>query len=126
MAQGKADSIQQAVRELKRISGEVIYPDMNTTWRTYPQNNGHLAAEKGDAGCFRCHGALVEVGTGRTLPGAKMGQTGCVDCHQLGEPLEQPVEGAGHSVEPEMGCNFCHFLIQPQEIRIGVGDTPLP
>jgi hypothetical protein len=55
-----------------------------------------------------------------------MGQTGCVACHELGEPLEQPVEGAGHSVEPEMGCNFCHFLIQPQEIRIGEGDSSLP
>jgi nitrate/TMAO reductase-like tetraheme cytochrome c subunit len=126
VAQEKAESIRQAIQELKRISGEVIYPDMNTTWRTYPQNNGHVAAEKGDAGCFRCHGALVEVSTGTTLPGAKMGQTGCVDCHKLGEPLEQPVEGAGHSVEPEMGCNFCHFLIQPDEIRIGEGDAPVP
>jgi hypothetical protein len=126
VARQKAESIPQAIRELKRISDEVIYPGMNTTWRTYPQNNGHPGAEKSDSGCFRCHGVLVRTDTGEALPGAKLSQAYCVACHSVGARLEQPVEGAGHAVDPEMGCNFCHFLIQPQEIRIGVGDTPLP
>lgn len=122
----KADSIQKAMQELKTISGEVIFPAMNTTWRTYPQNNGHPGAEKGDLGCFRCHGALVSVNTGETIPGAKPGQEDCGACHGVGQALGESATGVAHVSQPAAGCNFCHFLIQPQEIRIGAGDTPLP
>jgi hypothetical protein len=125
VAREKADSIQQAISELKRISEEVIYPGMNSTWRTYPENRGHPGAGKGDLGCFRCHGALVEAETGEPIPGAEKGLTRCVACHKPGAITEDPTIGGIHVLGPGEGCDFCHFIIPVEDIPASVSDLPL-
>jgi nitrate/TMAO reductase-like tetraheme cytochrome c subunit len=79
----QAEAIQQAIKELQTISQEVIYPDMNTTWRTYPDNSGHVTEERSEAGCFRCHDALANADTGEMLPSPR-----CEFCHYDVRPEE--------------------------------------
>lgn len=109
------ESIQQAIDELKRIAKLVIYPEMNITWRTYPNNNGHLGLVRQDPGCFRCHGTLVRADTGVRLTGA-LGESGCLKCHSL-EAWEQQPQQVGHDLLPEMGCNYCHYSLLPEDIE---------
>ncbi|OGO09413.1 MAG: hypothetical protein A2Y61_05715, partial [Chloroflexi bacterium RBG_13_60_13] len=125
VAREKADSIQRAISELKRISEEVIYPGMNSTWRTYPENLGHPGAGKGDPGCFRCHGALVEVGTDEPIVGSEKGLTRCLACHKPGAITEDPAIGGIHVLGPGEGCDFCHFLVPLEDIPASVSDLPL-
>jgi nitrate/TMAO reductase-like tetraheme cytochrome c subunit len=79
----QADKIQQAINELESISKQVIYPEMNTTWRTYPNNNGHWTPQQQEAGCFRCHDALVSTDTKEMLPSPR-----CEYCHYELRPEE--------------------------------------
>ncbi len=72
----QADEINQAIEELERIAEQIIYPEMNVTWRTYPSNNGHVGAEGQVAGCFRCHTALASSETGELIPSPS-----CDFCH---------------------------------------------
>ncbi|MDI6857474.1 MAG: NapC/NirT family cytochrome c [Dehalococcoidia bacterium] len=125
VAREKADSIQQAIDELERISEEVIYPGMNSTWRTYPENLGHPGAGKGDPGCFRCHGALVEATTGEPIRGSEQGLTDCVACHKPGAITEDPAIGGIHVLGPGEGCDLCHFIVPLEDIPAGVVDLPV-
>ena len=61
---------------MQGIAGQVIYAEMNTTWRTYIDNNGHVNLQRQEDGCFRCHTSLVRTDTRETLPGAR-----CEYCH---------------------------------------------
>jgi hypothetical protein len=132
IARAQPESITQAIDELKSISKQVIYPEMNTTWRTYPNNLGHLGIVRQDPGCFRCHGTLVRADTGERLTGA-IGESGCLKCHSL-EGWEQQPTGLGHDLLPEMGCTFCHYSLPPAQIeetpeapapqQVEVGDAP--
>ncbi len=65
--------IQEAIDELESISEEVIYPDMDVTWRTYLNNAGHANDLEQGVGCFRCHTALASTETGELLPSASCG-----------------------------------------------------
>lgn len=119
----RPEAIEQAISELERISELVIYPDMNTTWRTYPNNKGHLGLVRNDPGCFRCHGTLVRADTGERLTGA-VGESGCLKCHST-EAWEQQTQNVGHDLLPEMGCNYCHYSLPPAEIEESPGE-PAP
>jgi hypothetical protein len=83
VAATQAEEIQQAIDELKSISEQVIYPDMNTTWLTYPDNGGHVSPERTEAGCFRCHDSLASADTGEMLPSPR-----CGFCHYDVQPEE--------------------------------------
>ncbi|MFQ5576627.1 MAG: c-type cytochrome domain-containing protein, partial [Anaerolineae bacterium] len=43
--------IQQAINELRDIYQRMVFPTMDVSWTTHPNNLGH----KQSAGCFRCH-----------------------------------------------------------------------
>ncbi len=51
----KSGAITKALEELKNIAKLTTFPEMNITWETYGDNNGHQESP----GCFRCHGKLV-------------------------------------------------------------------
>jgi hypothetical protein len=117
VATARPESIRQAISELDRISKLVIYPEMNTTWRTYANNKGHLGLVREEPGCFRCHGTLVQSDTGERLTGA-IGESGCLKCHSTEAWAQQPGK-LGHDLLPEMGCNYCHYSLPPEQIEEG-------
>ena len=73
VAMAKAEEINEAIHELEAITEEIIYPEMNVTWRTYTNNNGHVGPNGQEAGCFRCHTALASTETGALIPSPSCG-----------------------------------------------------
>ncbi len=47
----QADLLEAAIEEIRTIYQRSHFPEMNLTWRTYPNNERHTPF----AGCFRCH-----------------------------------------------------------------------
>ena len=58
-----------AVQDLYRRN---VFPAMNVTWGTYPDNKGHITS----TGCFRCHDDSHEAKDGSTISGD------CEYCHK--------------------------------------------
>jgi len=71
--------IEQAVRTLLEIYNSNVFPTMNVTWGTYPNNLGHTNSP----GCFRCHD-----GNHRSKQGGVITQD-CNACHTL-LAIEEP------------------------------------
>ncbi len=117
VAASQQASIQAAIEELKRISGQAQYTEMRSNWLTYPDNRGHPGLEGVNQGCFRCHTTLVNKESGERLPGG-VGGTGCLACHGLGEEGEVRL-GGDPVAEPE--CAYCHVPIPLENL-----ERPLP
>ena len=121
LATSKQGSIQKAIVELKRISNEVLYPAMKTSWLTYPDNRGHPGLEGTNTGCFRCHTTLVKADTGERMAGGA-GGTGCLACHDLGEEGESKL-GGDPIADP--ACAYCHVPIPLEDLQRDLGDPSL-
>lgn len=70
---GQRQDVEHAVsgtQELYRIN---VFPSMNVTWGTYPNNIGHMDFP----GCFRCHDDSHKDRTGQTIP------QNCDLCHSF-------------------------------------------
>ncbi len=119
IAESHADSIQGAIEQLKSISEQVAYPDMLTTWLTYPDNRGHPGLEGVNTGCFRCHTTLVRVDDGMRLPGG-VGGSGCLACHDLGDKGAEQLGGDTINT-PE--CAYCHVAIPVDAIERHLPDA---
>jgi len=65
--------VEAAVRAVQGIYARNVFPRMNVTWGTYPNNVGHVHAP----GCFRCHDD-----THRSADGQVIGQD-CATCHTM-------------------------------------------
>ena len=65
--------IDAAVAGLQDIYRQNIFPDMNVTWGTHPNNLGHETSP----GCFRCHDDVLKDAEGKTI-----GQD-CTICHAV-------------------------------------------
>jgi nitrate/TMAO reductase-like tetraheme cytochrome c subunit len=63
-----------AVQELYRRN---VFPSMNVTWGTYPNNTGHITSN----GCFRCHDDSHEAKDGSKISG---------DCEYCHKQIETP------------------------------------
>lgn len=78
----KPSLVAQAAAEAARAYNRTVFPEMNTSWQTHPNNLGH----DDSPGCFRCHdGSMTEVKTGRTIA------NDCSTCHGTlvdGSPTE--------------------------------------
>ncbi len=70
---GKAALVRSAGRELVTLYDQNVFPYMNVTWGTHPNNIGHNSYP----GCFRCHD-----GDHVTQSGASITQD-CSACHNL-------------------------------------------
>lgn len=105
----KAD-IDRLVLVTKEIYQTNFFPEMNVSWRTYPDNIGH----KIFPGCFRCHDGLHKDDKGVTISNT------CNTCHEFLHSGENPsvagvvgVGGFKHPVELEgihatLRCDKCH------------------
>jgi len=126
IASSKQDSIRNATEEIKKISKQILYPDMSTDWLTYPDNLSHRLPEgiqtlagQASPGCFRCHGTLVKAVTGERLAGT-MGGDSCLSCHGVGEGSQLQIR-KGDPIQAE-SCALCHVNVDTTQVTgAGVG-----
>lgn len=102
-----AERLAAAVERVREIYERNYFPYMRVTWRTYPENVGHLDSP----GCFRCHDGRHVDEHGTTIT------SGCNTCHTfLNADPNAPdtyVEGTfehtmslrGHE---DLRCSQCH------------------
>jgi len=57
------DVFERAIQGVVQAYNENVYPEMHVSWGTYKNNLGH----QDGLGCFRCHGTLREVKTGKVI-----------------------------------------------------------
>jgi len=69
----KRSTIDAAIHEVQAIYLRNVFPAMNITWGTYPNNLGHADFP----GCFRCHDGSHSTADGRTI------SNDCDACHTL-------------------------------------------
>ena len=105
----KAD-IDRLILVAKEIYQRNFFPEMNVSWRTYPDNIGH----KIFPGCFRCHDGLHKDDKGVAISNA------CGTCHEFLHAGDNPsvasvvgIGGFKHPVELEglhatLRCDECH------------------
>jgi hypothetical protein len=65
--------VDRAIRGVQTIYRRNVFPDMNVTFGTYPDNIGHIDFP----GCFRCHDEEHVTGDGRTI------SQDCESCHAM-------------------------------------------
>lgn len=65
--------VETAAEQVEAIYLRNVYPEMNITWGTYPNNIGH----EDFLGCFRCHDGSHTSADGRTIP------NDCSTCHNV-------------------------------------------
>ncbi len=108
-----ADSaaVDQAIAEAQQVYLENFFPEMDVSWRAYPDNIGHMIFP----GCFRCHDGEHRSSDGRVVSHA------CAVCHIIiGQgigPESETISPQGlefrHPVDiggawTEMACTECH------------------
>lgn len=69
----KRDAVDAAIRETQAIYLRNVFPAMDVTWGTYPNNLGHSDFP----GCFRCHDGSHSTNDGRSI------SNDCDSCHTL-------------------------------------------
>lgn len=109
----RAAAIEDAVTVITGIYNDNFFPEMNVSWKKYPDNIGHWIFP----GCFRCHDGKHVSEDGRVI------RRECVICHTMPEssPSTHWTEAmpAGTDWETwhpwdlkyqhaEMNCNVCH------------------
>jgi hypothetical protein len=65
------EQLKQSVRALQDLYRRNVFPDMNVTWGSYPDNRGHITSN----GCVRCHDDSHTAKDGSTIGGD------CEYCH---------------------------------------------
>ncbi len=81
LIQNNPSLFERAILGVLQAYDENVFPAMHVTWGTYKNNLGH----KNNLGCFRCHGRLQEVKTGKVI------SRDCNLCHViLAENEKQP------------------------------------
>lgn len=69
----KQEDIRKAAGKLKEIYSSNVFPRLNISWKTYPNNIGHMNFP----GCFRCHDELHASSDGKVI------SQDCNQCHNL-------------------------------------------
>jgi NapC/NirT cytochrome c family, N-terminal region len=69
----KGKELAQAVSELQNIYRRSVFPEMKSSWKSYPDNIGH----RDFSGCFRCHNDKLQNAEGNTI------FTACNKCHLI-------------------------------------------
>jgi len=128
IAAERTATIDAAIRELKAISAQTLYPDLRTNWQTYANNLGHslpdgldLSTGNATTGCFRCHGTLVQNDTGERMEGTSGGE-GCMACHGVAAGTG----GADVTRDPEgvQGCALCHVSVSEDDAARWIAGVP--
>jgi hypothetical protein len=71
--QARRASVESAVREVQKIYGRNVWPNMKITWGTHPNHLGH----EDFPGCFRCHDGSHKAKDGRVISAE------CDACHSV-------------------------------------------
>jgi nitrate/TMAO reductase-like tetraheme cytochrome c subunit len=71
--QSRRAAVETAVKEVQKIYGRNVWPDMKVTWGTHPNFLGH----EDFPGCFRCHDGNHKAPDGRVISAE------CDACHSL-------------------------------------------
>jgi hypothetical protein len=66
-------AVRQAIRTTQAIYARSVFPSMNVTWGSYPNQRGHTTAN----GCFRCHDEAHKTREGRLIT------QDCELCHSV-------------------------------------------
>lgn len=79
VAAAKKEQIEGAISEMQSIYKRNVFPKMNVTWGTYPNNLGHEESiiDGETRGCFRCHGGDHESKEGVVI------SNDCELCHTM-------------------------------------------
>lgn len=112
LLEARKEDVEQAITEIQNQYALNIFPEMNVSWKHYPNNIGHMEFE----GCFRCHNDRHAAGSGKVI------SKDCNLCHNIlaqgtpvdmvyadsFEPLEfhHPVD-IGEDWKTE-SCSMCH------------------
>jgi nitrate/TMAO reductase-like tetraheme cytochrome c subunit len=104
-----AKGLPRTVEAVQQIYKDYFFPEMNATWRSYPDNIGH----KDWPGCFRCHDDSHKSADGkRKIPGSD-----CNVCHTIlaqgsGADLDKVMPKGQKFKHPaddvDGDCNSCH------------------
>jgi hypothetical protein len=81
MARRQPALLAKAAEQAGRVYDRTVFPEMNTSSKTHPNNIGHEESP----GCFRCHDGNMQAKTGETIP------NDCDTCHGIlidGSPTE--------------------------------------
>jgi nitrate/TMAO reductase-like tetraheme cytochrome c subunit len=69
----QGQELERTIRDVQSIYLRNVFPAMNVTWGTYPDDLGHMDWP----GCFRCHDGSHVSADGKTIP------NDCDTCHDL-------------------------------------------
>ena len=83
----KQSAVEEATGALQAIYHQTVFPEMNLTWDSYPDNVGHIDSP----GCFRCHGSEMVNAQGEAVP------ANCTLCHSV-----PAATGPGVQADPGM------------------------
>ncbi|MBW7886556.1 MAG: NapC/NirT family cytochrome c, partial [Caldilineaceae bacterium] len=117
------ETVDQAVAEVKRLYSQMVYPTMDVSWTTHPDNLGH----KDWAGCFRCHDGKhvsdqneivrIECNLCHTIPlkAPEDGSTAFVALRDPFEPASHVDSNwiSRHRFEFDSTCEGCHDVSNP-------------
>jgi nitrate/TMAO reductase-like tetraheme cytochrome c subunit len=103
--------VRPAIEAVQKIYSENFFPEMNASWKAYPDNIGHMEWP----GCFRCHDGLHKTADNKRAIKA----SNCNACHTLlaqgsGADLEKLNPGGmkfthpGDELDENSTCNECH------------------
>jgi nitrate/TMAO reductase-like tetraheme cytochrome c subunit len=111
LASERKSSIERTVKEVQKIYARNYFPEMNVSWKRFPEHIGHLHSP----GCFRCHDGKHVSDDGKVL------SKDCNSCHTIlaqkfqKDTLRISLEGINyiHPVDignawMEMNCSDCH------------------
>ncbi|OGX30921.1 MAG: hypothetical protein A2787_01130 [Omnitrophica WOR_2 bacterium RIFCSPHIGHO2_01_FULL_48_9] len=107
---GQREAIAQAVRATVQIYQTNMFPQMKASWKSYPDNIGHLMFP----GCFRCHDDKHKSAEGKVLTKdcntchtiIEQGPAAIVEKNTSGLPFRHPDES--EEGWKEMNCFECH------------------
>jgi hypothetical protein len=141
LAVQRADDIQQAIRVAGDVWARNVFPEMNITWGTYPDNVGHphaVAVPDDHQGrtndtCLMCH-ATSPAGTPTSIPHVANEHTSCLACHAPVGPADRGFPGCFRCHNDRMrmtsgprptaiatACDSCHLMT-----FLGNGDFVVP
>lgn len=111
VAAAKKDAIAKSIDALQRIYQRNFFPEMNVSWKKFPDNIGHMYYP----GCFRCHDGKHVAENGKAL------SRDCGVCHTIlaqqfqAETLHVALSGLHYQHPVDIGdawketsCSDCH------------------
>ena len=107
----KKVGVEEAINKVQTIYSRNYFPEMNVSWKKFPNNIGHLYSP----GCFRCHDGKHVSADGKVIT------KDCTVCHTIlaqqfgSEKPELSLQGINyrHPIDigdswKEMNCSDCH------------------